>query len=402
MSAGWETKKLGEVYDVRDGTHDSPKYQEEGYPLITSKNLKNDSLDFSNVKYISKKDFDKINERSKVDPNDILFAMIGTIGNPIVVDSKKEFAIKNVALFKVPENQNSFFLKYYLESNYVVEKMAKEAKGTTQKFVGLGYLRNFEIKLPPIEEQRRIVAVLDEALAGVETAIDNTERNLENGRELLDSCLQSVFTNPHASWKEKPLGELCSKITKGSSPKWQGVRYIDTPGILFVTSQNVGRNQILLDEKKYVEEKFNDIESKSILKKGDVLTNIVGASIGRTAIFSLDENANINQAVCILRCKPETLYNQYLSHLLNSPFFRDILHDNEVNNARANLSLTFFRNLSIPLPPVDEQRAVVAQLDDLASQTQQLETITQQKLAALTELKQSILQQAFSGALSMS
>ena len=109
---GWEVRKLGEVYDVRDGTHDSPKYVKEGYALITSKNLKNDVLNYDKVNYITRKDYININKRSQVDVGDILFAMIGTIGNPIVIQNEPDFAIKNVALFKVPETQNSYFLKY--------------------------------------------------------------------------------------------------------------------------------------------------------------------------------------------------------------------------------------------------------------------------------------------------
>ena len=142
---GWEKKKLGEIYDVRDGTHDSPKYHSAGYPLITSKNLKRDGLDFEDIKLISEQDYKKINERSKVHNGDVLFAMIGTIGNPTVVTMEPSFAIKNVALFKVPANQSSFFLKYYMDSDIVISKMQKESKGTTQKFVGLGYLRDFPI-----------------------------------------------------------------------------------------------------------------------------------------------------------------------------------------------------------------------------------------------------------------
>ena len=129
----WVVKKLGEVYDVRDGTHDSPKYVEEGYALITSKNLKNDNLNYDKVNYISEQDYVNINKRSKVDVGDILFAMIGTIGNPIVIKDEPDFAIKNVALFKVPEDQDSYFLKYYLDSGLVIEQMTKDAKGATRR-----------------------------------------------------------------------------------------------------------------------------------------------------------------------------------------------------------------------------------------------------------------------------
>jgi type I restriction enzyme, S subunit len=165
-------------------------------------------------------------------------------------------------------------------------------------------------------------------------------------------------------WPTATLGDLCERITKGSSPKWQGFKYVDMPGILFVTSENVRENEMLFDRPKYVEDAFNEKDTRSTLKRGDVLTNLVGASIGRTAVFDRDEVANINQAVGILRCKPDLLNNRFLAFLLNSPVFTEILHDSEVNNARANLSLTFFKNLEIPLPPLSEQRRIVGILDE--------------------------------------
>jgi type I restriction enzyme S subunit len=136
MVNDWETKKLSDVYDVRDGTHDSPKYIKSGYPLVTSKNLKSSGLDLSNTNLISETDYININKRSKVDVSDVLFAMIGTIGNPTIVLEEPKFAIKNVALFKVPYDQDSRFLKYYLESDYVVRKMADESKGSSKTIVG--------------------------------------------------------------------------------------------------------------------------------------------------------------------------------------------------------------------------------------------------------------------------
>jgi len=189
----WEEKKLGEVYDVRDGTHDSPKYHKEGYAFVTSKNLKDDTIDLTNINYISKEDYIKINERSKVDKGDILFAMIGTIGNPIVVEMTPNFAIKNVALFKVPKSQNNYFLKYYLSSKLVKEKMEADSKGSTQKFVGLGYLRNFGICLPHLSEQKRIVAKLDalsEQTKKLEAVYSKKIADLE---ELKKSVLQKAF-----------------------------------------------------------------------------------------------------------------------------------------------------------------------------------------------------------------
>ncbi len=159
---GWVETTLGVAYDVRDGTHDSPKYHAAGYPLITSKNLKREGLSFDDINLISEKDYQKINERSAVHKGDVLFAMIGTIGNPTLVDVEPNFAIKNVALFKMRHGQSGTFLMYYLGSSTVITKMMNEAKGTTQKFVGLGYLRSFPINLPPLSEQIAIVKKLAE------------------------------------------------------------------------------------------------------------------------------------------------------------------------------------------------------------------------------------------------
>ena len=118
-------------------------------------------MNYDNVKYISEQDYININKRSKVDKGDILFAMIGTIGNPVVIKDEPDFAIKNVALFKVPNSQNSNFLKYFLDAKSNIDKMMGDAKGTTQKFVGLGYLRAFKILLPPLKDQQIIVRKLD-------------------------------------------------------------------------------------------------------------------------------------------------------------------------------------------------------------------------------------------------
>lgn len=190
----WEQRTFAEICDVRDGTHDSPKYLKEGYSLLTSKNLKNGELVFDKIKYISREDYEHINERSKVDIGDVLFAMIGTIGNPVVVTEEPNYAIKNMALFKHSKQLNPFFLKYLLESNLILNKMQKEANGTTQKFVSLGYLRKFPILLPPTEEQEQIVAELDSLRAKAQELKQIYTKKLADLDELKQSVLQQAFS----------------------------------------------------------------------------------------------------------------------------------------------------------------------------------------------------------------
>ncbi len=162
-----------------------------------------------------------------------------------------------------------------------------------------------------------------------ETALaGSNEPAARSARKLYESSL-SRLANPcdikeedipfeiPENWCWCRLGELAEIITKGSSPSWQGINYVDE-GILFVTSENVGDEELLLSKRKFLEQKFNEIQPRSILQKGDILTNIVGASIGRTAIFDLDiKNANINQAVALIRLKNKQL-NSYIVKVLYS------------------------------------------------------------------------------------
>ena len=159
----WPIVTLNDVCDVRDGTHDSPNYVNEGYPLITSKNLKDGYIDFSVVNFISKEDFDNINKRSKVDAGDILMPMIGTIGNPIIVDTSREYAIKNVALIKFYKDTavNNQYVKTILASKSMQKIFDSQSSGSTQRFISLGFIRKLEIPLPPLATQQTIVAEIE-------------------------------------------------------------------------------------------------------------------------------------------------------------------------------------------------------------------------------------------------
>ena len=151
----WEWARIKSCMDVRDGTHDTPKYVEHGIPLITSKNLSNGYLDFSTAKFISIEDHLSIKQRSKVDDGDILFAMIGSIGNPVLYRGSQEFSIKNMALFKKISDEIS--MDYvYIFLRYAQTYMKKDATGGVQAFVSLNYLRNYLIPVPPQNEQIRI------------------------------------------------------------------------------------------------------------------------------------------------------------------------------------------------------------------------------------------------------
>ena len=403
MSKNWELTTLGKAYDVRDGTHDSPKYHDTGYPLITSKNLKNGSLTYTKIKYISEMDYQNINKRSKVDIGDILFAMIGTIGNPVVIKEEPKFAIKNVALFKVDVLNDSSFLKYYLESEYVVNRMRKEAKGTTQKFVGLGYLRNFPILLPQKEEQKQIVQILDKTFESIEQSKVNIEKNIENIKELFESRLTEIFSQKGDDWEDKKLEELSNKKKAiVSGPFGSNLKVADyrDSGVPILRLQNVGKGYFIEKDIKYIEkEKAEELKSHSYVV-GDIVLAKLGIPIGKTCIIPDTFNDGIILAD-IVRIRPDKkiVNYKYLEYFLNTELSVSQLTKEISGATRPRVNLSNVRSIIVPIPSLKTQNKLIIEIDKLSEETNQLEKQYQQKLKNLEELKKSILEKAFSGEL---
>ena len=190
---GWKWVRMSEALDVRDGTHDTPQYSEIGIPLVTSKNLVKGCIDFGTTKNISQKDADMINARSFVDDGDVLYAMIGSIGNPVLVKKDREFCIKNMALFK-PLCKDLFLMKYlffFLEKQQ--EDMKKRASGGLQPFVSLKFLRSYLCPLAPTNEQKRIVATIESLLSRMDKAVDKAKAVVEQIDAIKKSILEKAF-----------------------------------------------------------------------------------------------------------------------------------------------------------------------------------------------------------------
>ena len=147
---------MREIADVRDGTHNSPEYVNDGHPLITSKNVGSGYINYENVNYVSRTDFEQINKRSKVDVNDILMGMIGTIGNLALIREEPNFAIKNVALIKYTGAYDYKFLFQELQTSYIARALLSRMDGGTQKFISLKEIRNLHIMFPTKNEQAKL------------------------------------------------------------------------------------------------------------------------------------------------------------------------------------------------------------------------------------------------------
>jgi type I restriction enzyme S subunit len=295
---------------------------------------------------------------------------------------EKRFAIHAAAinqLLDAPDGSAWNFIQQHFGELYTVKENVAELRKAILQLAVMGRLVPQNPDDPPASE------LLKEIKA-------EKQRLLKAGKIKKSKPLPPIkpedvpFELPQG-WEWVRLSDLAQVITKGSSPNWQGVQYVNEgEGILFITSENVGSFELLLEKKKYVECKFNQIEPRSILKKRDILMNIVGASIGRTAIFDLDEVANINQAVTIIRLI-ETLVHEYFLNFFNSPICLNYMFDKQVENARPNLSMGNIALFAIPLPPLLEQHRIVAKIDQLTAMCDTLE----QQIDAATDKQSEML-----------
>ena len=160
---GWEKNSITELFEIRDGTHDSPKQKEIGKPLLTSKHILKNRLDIENAYLISEEDFEKVNRRSKVDTNDILFSMIGTIGLIYLEQSPEiNYAIKNIGLFKTSQNPDwAYYTFLWLKSSFGQDFIHKHRSGSTQEYISLGNLRSIVFNCPSTELHREFNEIVN-------------------------------------------------------------------------------------------------------------------------------------------------------------------------------------------------------------------------------------------------
>ncbi len=171
---------------VRDGTHDTPKPVENGFKLVTSKHILNGRVYPEDAYCISEKDFKKINERSKVDKWDVLMSMIGNgLGKSAIIDYTPDFAIKNIALFKIGNEAKAKWLHYFLSSNYAQNVILNYLQGTGQPFLSLNLIRGFKIWNPPNTILEKIVKIL----SCYDEAIENNNKRIK----LLEQMAQNLY-----------------------------------------------------------------------------------------------------------------------------------------------------------------------------------------------------------------
>lgn len=389
-----EYKRLKDIVDVRDGTHNSPKYiNEGGYPLITSKNIKDNSIDFENVNYISLEDYEKINQRSSVSKGDILMPMIGTIGNPVLVKTEKEFAIKNVALFKLAENEkiDSKFFYYCLKSESIVNQLAKNKRGGTQSFVSLSNIRDLKIPLLNIETQKKIVEVLDKA----QSLIDKKKEQIDLLDELIKSRFIEMFGDPMINpynWKKMTLNEV--SVRKGEyGSNVSAIEYKENaPRYIRIT--DIDENGKLNDSKVTIENL--DEFKKYKLNEGDILFARTGATVGKTFRYKKDYGECLFAGYLIRFIPRAELINpDFLFVFTKTNFYKTWINSKQNIVAQPNINAKQYGDLEIILPPIELQN----EFAEFVTKTDSIRSKMEASLSELEDNFNSLMQKAFKGEL---
>jgi type I restriction enzyme S subunit len=400
LPVGWIKTKLGDVCTkVEYGS--SAKSKPEGeIPVLRMGNIKNGVIDWNDLVYTT--DQEEI-DKYLLKHNDILFNRTNSaehVGKTAIYKSERPaiFAGYLIRVHRKEDLIDADFLNYYLNSNTVREYgKSVMSRSVNQANINGTKLKDYPMLLPPLPEQKRIVAILDEAFEGIDRAIANTEKNLANSREVFESYLNAIFTQKRDGWGEKKLEDICKEITVGHVGSMAS-KYRDS-GIPFLRSQNknILPFRIKLDNVVFIDNEFHSALKKSQLKPGDLA--IVRTGYPGTAAVIPEELGIVNCSDLVIVKPDENINPHYLCLFFNSIFGKTLVGSRLVGAAQKHFNITTAKKVLIPFPYLTEQNRLVTKMDELASETQRLEAIYRQKLAALNELKQSILQKAFTGEL---
>lgn len=291
------------------------------------------------------------------------------------------------------ETLDTKYLYYFLW--FSRDALNELGTGATFKELSSSALGKYRIPLPPLEEQRRIVAVLDETFAAIAAVTANVEKNLANARELFEAELDALVEDARAAFPGYALADHCRRVTVGHvgpmKDRYQG------SGIPFLRSQNVRPFQIELDGVAFIDEAFDSELVKSRLAPGDVAVVRTGYP-GTAAVIPPSLPISNCADLVIIRPGPD-LNPHYVTAFLNSNLGKRMIAGNLVGAAQKHFNVGAAKRVAIPIPPLGEQERFVARVDQLRALSGQLVTVYEGKIAGLVILKQSLLRRAFAGEL---
>lgn len=398
MKKRWPTKNLGDLCEVIGGgtpSKDNPAYYSGAIPWATVRDMHQEVLSETECRIT--KEAVKSSATNIIPSGNVVIATRVGLGKACLLD--QDTAINQDLRGIIPRDINSLsvrFLFWWLKS--IADVIVAEGTGATVQGVKLPFVKSLQIPVPPLPEQHRIVAILDDAFDGIATVKGNAEKNLQNARALFESHLQSVFTKRGEEWvePEKKLSELCELIVDCEHK----TAPIEDEGFPSIRTTNVGKGKLLLDGVNRVSQDTYDAWTRRAIPQSGDLIFAREAPAGNVAVIPNGLKVCLGQRTVLIRPKKTVFDSDFLASLLLAPQMQQRLVAHSKGATVKHINMKDIRALDVgAIPSLDVQRTLARRMSDVSNERVRLETLYQQKITALDDLKKSLLHQAFSGQL---
>lgn len=388
--------KLGEVSSFQNGfAFKSSLFKNEGEPIIRISNIQDEKLSTNDLVYFNPKDY-KVNfDQYRIFPNDILIAMSGGTTGKLGINQDDRVYYQNQRVGVIREKADVLcrqYLYYFLQTK--TEESLKIAAGAAQPNLSTAQINNFDLPLPPLEEQHRIVSILDASFEKIDALKKNAEENLKNAKAFYDKLLIEKFSHKEG-WIKSTLQDECFKITDGTH---QTPKYFES-GHIFLSSGNVTNRKIDWDNIKFIDEQQHQEMQKRVSPKINDILLAKNGTTGVAALVDRDVDFDIYVSLALLRTLGR-ITPQYMYYFVNSPIAKSQFNKRLKGAGVPNLHLTEIRQVEISYPKdIKKQNEIVKTIENIDEKCRRLEEVAQQTIRECDALKQSILRQAFSGEL---
>ncbi|MCG5509128.1 restriction endonuclease subunit S [Ectothiorhodospira lacustris] len=328
----------------------------------------------------------------------VLYGRLRPYLNKVLLPEFDGHCSSEIFPLRVESSLDRRFLYYWLTWEPVVKEIDSTSTGARMPRANINKLLEFELPLPSLPEQKRIVAILDEAFAGIAIAVANTEKNLANARELFESYLNAVFSRREEGWIDGPLKEFSKCVSTGPFGSMLHKSDYVSVGVPLVNPINMVDGKIQPDVRKMISLETRERLQSYVLQAGDIVIARRG-EIGRCAVVTKEQSGWVCGTGCFFVRPENTIDSDFLAYMLRSARYRLELERLSSGATMLNLSNAALSNLGVSVPKLAQQRKMVDQVSELLVQCQEVQSIYRSKLHALSELKQSMLQKAFSGEL---
>ncbi|GHC48063.1 restriction endonuclease subunit S [Ulvibacter litoralis] len=396
MREGWKYCSLEQHIKLIDYRGRTPKKTESGVKLITAKNVKLGYLQNYPEEFIAEDNYEEWMRRGIPNYGDVIFTTEAPLANvaQLLIHEKVAFAQRTIVMQPESGILDQTFLKYLLLSPEVRDDIFSNGTGATVTGIKSSLLKKIQIPIPPFQEQKQIVAILDKAFTAIDQAKANIEKNIENAKELFQSKLNDIFSQKGEGWEEKTLGEVCEKT---KNIKWQDFA---SEEFEYVDLSSVSRETLSVTETTTVNKENAPSRAKKIIHEGDVIFATTRPTLRRATIIDEEISGNLCSTGYVVLRPTENISSDWIFFYLLTTKFMDrmkslqrgasypAVSDNDVKGSK----------LSIPRSKVEEKQNILI-MKNLQEKTNSLIKNYEQKLEDLEDLKKSMLKKAFAGEL---